>query len=146
GVALLFLIPPIVWNVQHDWVTFKHVAKQTGAAGQRKILDGNFGEFVGSQLGVLGPALAVILGGAIAYAWRRQRALIAGAKSPSPLPSPTAEGTGRRMASVAALGEGVNTSREDRAVVLLLWMGLPLFVICMVGSIRSKMQVNWPAG
>jgi hypothetical protein len=32
-----------------------------------------------------------------------------------------------------------------RAVVLLLWMGLPLFVICLIGSVHSKMQVNWPA-
>jgi hypothetical protein len=24
-------------------------------------------------------------------------------------------------------------------------MGLPLFVMCLVGSVRSKMQVNWPA-
>jgi hypothetical protein len=123
GVALVFLIPPIVWNVQHDWVTFKHVAKQTGAAGQRRVLDGNFGEFVGSQIGVLGPALAVILGGAIVYAWRRQRTL-RGAK-------PVTEVTG---------------PRHDRAVVLLLWMGLPLFAMCVIVSIRSKMQVNWPAG
>src|SRR5439155_10667907 len=35
--------------------------------------------------------------------------------------------------------------RPDRAVVLLLWMGLPLLFICMLGSLRSKMQVNWPA-
>lgn len=131
GVALLFLIPPIVWNVQHDWVTFKHVAKQTGAAGQRRVLDGNFGEFIGSQLGVLGPALAVILCGAIVYAWRRQKAI---RKEPSPQPSP------------GVPGERAEGLRTDRAVLLLLWMGLPLFVICVIGSIRSKMQVNWPAG
>jgi dolichol-phosphate mannosyltransferase len=46
AVALLFLIPPIVWNVQHDWVTFKHVAKQTGAAKQERVLNGNFGPWV----------------------------------------------------------------------------------------------------
>jgi hypothetical protein len=27
----------------------------------------------------------------------------------------------------------------------MLWTGLPLFVICLLGAIRSKMQVNWPA-
>jgi hypothetical protein len=67
----------------------------------------------------LGPALAVILGGAIAYAWKRQRAL--------KVERPTSD------------------ERRDRAVVLLLWMGLPLFALCVLGSLRSKMQVNWPA-
>jgi hypothetical protein len=131
GISLLFLVPPIIWNVQHDWVTFKHVAKQTGAAKQGKALDGNFGEFLGSQLGVLGPALAVILAGAMAYAWRRQRVI---RRKPSPRPSPRLP------------GEGEGNERHDRAVVLLLWMGLPLFGICVLGSLRSKMQVNWPAG
>jgi hypothetical protein len=127
AIALVFLIPPIVWNVQHDGVTFKHVAKQTGAAKQGKALDGNFLEFLGSQLGVLGPALAVIVGGAIAYAWRRQSVI---RERPSPRPSPGVPGEGER---------------HHRAAVLLLWMGLPLFVICVLGSLRSKMQVNWPA-
>jgi hypothetical protein len=120
GIGLLFLTPPIVWNVQHHWVTIKHVAKQTGASGQGKLLDGNFWEFVGSQVGVLGPALVVILAGAIGFAWRRQRALR------ERLPGDVGDGSGR-------------------AVVLLLWMGLPLFVVCLIGSVHSKMQVNWPA-
>jgi undecaprenyl-diphosphatase len=114
-IALLFLAPPIVWNVKHDWVTFKHVARQTGATPQNHVFNGNFWEFVGSQVGVLGPPMVVILVAAIVYAFRRQRAL---------QQAPT----------------------QDRAVVLLLWMGLPLFVICLLGSLRSKMQVNWPAG
>jgi 4-amino-4-deoxy-L-arabinose transferase-like glycosyltransferase len=118
GVGLLFLTPPMVWNVKHDWVTFKHVAKQTGASGGVRMLDGNFFELVGSQLGVLGPGVAVILGGAIAFAWRQR------------LKTPATE---------------VARPRADRAAMLLLWMGLPVFVLCILGSIRSKMQVNWPA-
>jgi hypothetical protein len=123
GIALLFLIPPIVWNVRHDWVTFKHVAKQTGASAQKSAFNGNFFELVGSQIGVVGPALTVILVAAIVYAFRRQREL-------------KAEET---------LGETSAGVRWDRAVVLLLWTGLPLFASCVLGSIRSKMQVNWPA-
>jgi 4-amino-4-deoxy-L-arabinose transferase-like glycosyltransferase len=42
GIGLLFLTPPVVWNVKHHWVTIKHVAKQTGAAWQKKCLNGNF--------------------------------------------------------------------------------------------------------
>jgi 4-amino-4-deoxy-L-arabinose transferase-like glycosyltransferase len=152
GIGLLFLTPPVVWNVRHDWVTFKHVAKQTGAAEQRRLFDGNFLAFVGSQAGVLGPGVAVILGGAIVHAWRRQRVVRAGGKSASPPPPPTAGAPVGEGAPRAASGEGVGPSparvpspRADRAAVLLLWMGLPLFTLCVVGSVRSKMQVNWPA-
>src|SRR4051794_26376776 len=33
GIALLMTIPVIVWNAQHGWVSFHHVAHQTGASG-----------------------------------------------------------------------------------------------------------------
>lgn len=113
-IGLVFLAPPIIWNIQHDWVTFKHVAKQTGATHQARWFNGNFLEFVGSQLGVMGPALAPIVIGAVVYAFRRQ--------------------TPRTPAQ-----------QDDRAAVLLMWMGLPLMILCIMGSIRSKMQINWPA-
>jgi hypothetical protein len=129
AIGLLFLTPPIVWNVKHDWVTFKHVAKQTGAS-QGAVFNGNFAEFVGSQLGVVGLALVPFMVGGILYAWRRQAFR---ARSP---------------AAEAASPPGWTETRPpapQRAVVFLMWMGLPLFVMCVVGSMRSKMQVNWPA-
>jgi 4-amino-4-deoxy-L-arabinose transferase-like glycosyltransferase len=118
--AAVFLTLPIVWNSRHDWVTFKHVAKQTGAAGQDHFFNGNFWELVESQIGVLGPAMAVIFGGAIVYAF--------------------GGGRGNRKEELAA-----EAASPQRAVRLLLWMGAPVFVLCVVGSMRSKMQVNWPA-
>lgn len=114
-IGLCFLAPPLIWNSRHDWVTFKHVAKQTGAAQQDHWLNGNFWELVGSQLGVLGPGLVVIIIGAIVQTIRRRDDSV-------------------REAHPA-----------KRAATLLLWMGLPLIVICFLGSIRSKMQINWPA-
>jgi len=120
GISLLFLTPPIIWNVQHDWVTLKHVAKQTGTTAQERFFNGNFFEFIGSQIGVLGPALAVILIGAVVYAVRR----------------------GRARAAVDAERPVDPFGRQMR---LLLWTAAPLFLICVVMSIRSKMQVNWPA-
>lgn len=116
AIGLLFLAPPIIWNIKHDWVTFKHVATQTGATKQDHFFNGNLFEFLGSQIGVLGPPMVVILIAAIVYAFRRQRALTDASAS------------------------------SDRATILLLWTGLPLFALCLLGSLRSKMQVNWPAG
>ena len=113
GVGLLFLTPPVVWNVRHDWVTFKHVARQTGASGEGKILDGNFFELVGSQLGVLGPGVAVILGGALVYAWGRQKQRVA---RPSPQPSPTGDTLRGEGSLLAPLGEGVNASRRHSKI------------------------------
>ena len=66
GVWIAFLIslamttPVIVWNHQHGWASLRHVAHQTGATGGA-LKRGNFFEFVGSQVGVIGPVLAVMM-------------------------------------------------------------------------------------
>jgi hypothetical protein len=70
GVALLCTIPVIVWNHQHHWVSFRHVATQTGASGGT-IRKGNFFEFLGSQIAVVGPVLAVMTIVAVRYTFSR---------------------------------------------------------------------------
>jgi hypothetical protein len=69
-IALLFMTPVILWNARHNWVTFSHVAYQTGAKGG-SLTRGNFIEMLGSQIGVIGPILAVFLIAAIIYAIRK---------------------------------------------------------------------------
>jgi hypothetical protein len=69
-IALLFMMPVLIWNARHNWVTFSHVAYQTGAKGG-SISRGNFLEMIGSQIGVIGPILAVFLTVAIIYAIRQ---------------------------------------------------------------------------
>lgn len=54
--SLLAFLPPIYWNFTHDWVTFKHVG---GAIG--KTHQGNFFEFLGSQIALLSPIYFVLL-------------------------------------------------------------------------------------
>jgi len=68
GIALLFTIPVMVWNAQHGWVSMRHVAKQTGTSADSEFSLENPLEFVGSQIGAVGPMLAVILVGAVVYA------------------------------------------------------------------------------
>lgn len=58
GISLLGLLPSVVWNIQHNWVTFRHVASTvTGET----VAKGNFLEFLGSQALLLSPILFLLL-------------------------------------------------------------------------------------
>ena len=59
-VALLCTIPVIVWNMQHGWVTFFHVARQTGVKGG-SIAHGNLLELLGSQFLAVGPVIVALM-------------------------------------------------------------------------------------
>jgi hypothetical protein len=63
-IAALFTIPVIAWNFQHDWVSFRHVATQTGASqGTFEIL--NVVELLASLIALVGPTLAVLMAAAV---------------------------------------------------------------------------------
>jgi hypothetical protein len=69
AIALVMTFPVIVWNAKHNWVSYRHVAHQTGANGGRFSF-GNVAEFIASQIGVVGPILAVIVVLATLHAFR----------------------------------------------------------------------------
>jgi 4-amino-4-deoxy-L-arabinose transferase-like glycosyltransferase len=71
-ISLLLTIPVIVWNAKHGWVSLRHVAHQTGASGGR-FSRGNFFEFIGSQIAVVGPILAVMMIVATIRVFRRDQ-------------------------------------------------------------------------
>jgi hypothetical protein len=73
GVALLFTIPVVVWNARQGWVSVRHVARQTGTDGPKRFAPLSPVEFVGGQVGVLGPPVAVLMGAAAVYGWMRVR-------------------------------------------------------------------------
>jgi undecaprenyl-diphosphatase len=63
-IAALFTIPVLIWNQQHNWVSLRHVARQTGAA------DGAFNPanvlaFLGGQFGAVGPTMAILMVAAV---------------------------------------------------------------------------------
>ena len=60
-VALLFAIPTLIWIHRHNYVTFRHIVKDSGEGGKAGFNPMNFAEFVGGQIGAVGPTLAVIL-------------------------------------------------------------------------------------
>lgn len=112
GVALLFTLPVIVWNARHGWVSLRHVARQTGTDAVDRFAPMNVLEFVGGQIGVLGPSLVVLMVGAAVYAWRRRDAA---------------------------------TNPHARQMRFLLAIGLPFLALTTLTSLRTKVQLNWPA-
>lgn len=63
--SYLSLLPPLIWNAQNDWITFKHTSHhfESVSGGGNLILERleDFAEFLGSQLGVLSPVFGVVL-------------------------------------------------------------------------------------
>jgi 4-amino-4-deoxy-L-arabinose transferase-like glycosyltransferase len=68
AIALAMTTPVLVWNAQHHWVSLRHVATQTGANDTGGLDRGNLIDFLLSQLGLINPAVAVMLVGASTYA------------------------------------------------------------------------------
>jgi hypothetical protein len=70
--AGLFLLPGMLWNAQHQWITFQHTAGHLEkASGGLSTL----AEFVGSQLLLFSPlacALLFAVGGSLLCRYRRQ--------------------------------------------------------------------------
>lgn len=63
ALSLLGLLPSLIWNNQHGWVTFRHVAAtiEHGATEASTTEAGNFFAFLGSQMALLSPILFALL-------------------------------------------------------------------------------------
>ena len=59
-ISLLLFSPVIFWNASHDWVTLKHTAGQAHVQEGLVLSFRTFGEFLGSQFGVVTPLLFVL--------------------------------------------------------------------------------------
>ena len=57
AVALLMFVPAVLWNAEHDWISF---AKQFGRTGAGGFTLRFFGEFLGAQLGLATPFIAIL--------------------------------------------------------------------------------------
>jgi hypothetical protein len=66
-ISLLFLTPPLIWNAQHHWVSFHHVATQTTGGFSIK----NLPDFLGAQLGAINPLLAILMISAVVFTIRK---------------------------------------------------------------------------
>ena len=68
--SLAGLIPSVIWNMKHDWVTFRHVSGNMEVAANRS---GNFWAFLGEQTVLLSPLLFLLLILAWIYLLRRRQ-------------------------------------------------------------------------
>jgi hypothetical protein len=66
--GVLFIVvgflPSVIWNSQHDWVTFKHVFYHNmlgGSSLTNKTWKGNFWDFFGVQFAILSPVFFILL-------------------------------------------------------------------------------------
>ena len=67
AVFVLFTIPPVVWNLQHDWITLQHLAARGGFEKPSRFNPGEFVKFLGEQFLVYSP---VIFGGMLWTLWQ----------------------------------------------------------------------------
>ncbi len=66
GIGMLFFLPIILWNAQHDWVSLKHLFGQVEVHHGLNLhfswqLLQTLGEFVGGQAGVISPLLFLLV-------------------------------------------------------------------------------------
>lgn len=71
ALSLLALIPSIIWNAEHGWMTFRHVGATV--TGRESHYNGNPVEFVIAQLLLLSPLLFTMLVAALVTLWRRRK-------------------------------------------------------------------------
>jgi hypothetical protein len=110
-VAIAFTTPVLVWNARHNWVSLRHVATQTSANDTGGWARRNLLEFVGAQIAIINPAIAVLMGGAVCY----------------------------------ALGYWSHSDPNRPQMRFLLLLGLPFLIVCLLDSLWTKVQPNWPA-
>ncbi len=59
--SLLFFLPVIIWNMRHNWVTFRHDFGHSHINEGLVFSFGSLTNFIGSQLGVITPVLLVLI-------------------------------------------------------------------------------------
>ena len=79
GIALSLagIVPSLIWNASHEWANIRHIFNLlTGLGGQtqhHQLLNGNFLEFFGAQVGIVSPIYFAMLFLALCVMVRRGR-------------------------------------------------------------------------
>ncbi len=124
GIALGFL-PTFIWNVQHDFVGYKHVFFLIGVSGKdagQLIRFDRFPDYIGSQAGLITPwwLIFMLLGGAQAV---------------------------RNCLGIASVkdGHGADMGLDFQKSLLLAVFFWPIWLFFLAWSFHSKVLPNWSA-
>ncbi len=127
-VVSLSQVPTILWNAQHGWVTFRHIATQGGLSsagtGSAKpwilAMPSRVGEYIGGQAGGMGGLMFFLLAIAAVLAWR--------------------------AAKRTKDAETINNQPAERTRwVFLLSFALPLWLFYLILNFWTNTELNWPA-
>ncbi len=61
GLSLIGLIPTLIWNIQNEFVTFRHVGATLPGGTSAVQSGGNFFAFIGSQIALFSPVIFILL-------------------------------------------------------------------------------------
>jgi len=75
GLIIGFLVftPVLIWNAQHNWVTFRHVLYQGGVENTAFFTLRYIGDFLGSQAALLSPVIFLLILAAWLSGWTSKR-------------------------------------------------------------------------
>jgi len=77
GLLTLTLVSPIIiWNIHHNWASFGHIGDLSGVEKCWSFSFKTIGNFIGGQLGVMGPLLALFCFAAPVIGWQKWRSNI----------------------------------------------------------------------
>ena len=70
---VLFTIPVLVWNAQHDWITIRHLGDRGGLRDAPSFHPTAFFEFLGLHFGVYSPLIFGAMLFALPWSWKKAR-------------------------------------------------------------------------
>ena len=133
GITTLGCVPILVWNANHDWVSFHHVLGQAGVNEESNAPWFTPLAYLGGQVGLL---LGFWFAAFAAGAWRfhpLKPGFCFGNRVSRSLP--------RNPVSKAETGFRGCAS----GLSLVWWASVPVWGVFLVASIRTPGQLNWPA-
>ncbi|MCJ2164597.1 MULTISPECIES: glycosyltransferase family 39 protein [unclassified Pseudodesulfovibrio] len=117
--SIIGLAPIVAWNIDNDWVAYKHVAKLSTGVGNSKALSlriGPFFEMLGAQIGLLAPWWFLAIMAGTRTAWKKSW--------------------------LGPIGRFDAVYRRDLLSMLFFW---PLWGILTFKALVSKVEANWTA-
>lgn len=73
GVFALAMIPPLVWNAHHDWITVEHLRARGGLDSKFGIHPEELLVFIGMHFGVYSPLIFAGMLGGLWWGWREAK-------------------------------------------------------------------------